>query len=477
MFNSLVFFLLSGNGAQASTYYLSDVGIRAMGRGGAFVAGADDISAQWYNPSALTRIHGTHFQFDVMGVKQQVYFDRLDYPGEGPIVDGNPTDLMTAPIRNTALPLPIPHLGFIHDFGNPNLTVLIGFTSPYATDIKFPEGGAQRYSLEDSLVIHTFTGPAIAYKVKPWLSIGFGTSWNYMIVGQSMQVALQTPFAPCDGQTEDPQCDIGFEAFTKDAKMFTWNLSATVESMDKRFAGALMFQPKIKYDATGWLKADFSNNIFYENGTILSETSEDDHVTLTASLPMIIRSGLLFRPKPTVEVELSAIYEGWSTLQSLDVQNVNMTIEMTEFLGDAEITDDISLPTNFTDSYSLRLGWDWDLSQIWNLRQGVLYESTGLKQAFMNPALVDRDKIGLGLGASWSPNPKWTLDTAFFGASMGSWEVNDSKTRQISVYVDPFGEEGAKVVDGRPIANGTYRSSSWLGGLSLTHHFGQQDQW
>ena len=75
MFNSLVFFLLSGNGAQASTYYLSDVGIRAMGRGGAFVAGADDISAQWYNPSALTRMHGTHFQFDVMGVKQQIYFD------------------------------------------------------------------------------------------------------------------------------------------------------------------------------------------------------------------------------------------------------------------------------------------------------------------------------------------------------------------------------------------------------------------
>ena len=67
-----------------------------------FVAGADDTSAQWYNPSALTRIHGSHFQIDLMGVKQEMYFDRQDYPGNGPKVDGNPTDLITDPIRNGA---------------------------------------------------------------------------------------------------------------------------------------------------------------------------------------------------------------------------------------------------------------------------------------------------------------------------------------------------------------------------------------
>ena len=102
MLSSLVPFLCFTNTTEASTYYMSDVGIRAMGRGGAFVAGADDISAQWYNPSALTRIHGSHFQIDLMGVKQEMYFDRQDYPGNGPKVDGNPTDLITEPIRNGA---------------------------------------------------------------------------------------------------------------------------------------------------------------------------------------------------------------------------------------------------------------------------------------------------------------------------------------------------------------------------------------
>ena len=155
------------------------------------------------------------------------------------------------------------------------MTVLLGFTTPYATDISYPKGGPQRYSLEDSIVIHTFTGPAVAYKVKPWLSLRCRYQLELYDRWSIDAGCAPSPIWPCDGTTEDPQCDIGFEAYTSDNKMFTWNLSATAESMDERFAAAIMFQPKIKYDATGWLKADFSNNLFYTNGTIISETEDD----------------------------------------------------------------------------------------------------------------------------------------------------------------------------------------------------------
>ena len=475
---SLITMTISMQLANASTYYMSDVGIRAMGRGGAFIAGADDISAQWYNPSALTRISGMHLQFDVAAVKQQIYFDRLDYPGEGQVIDGNSTDLVTDPITNEALPLPIPHFAFIHDFGIKDLTVLIGFTTPYATGLKFPTGGAQRYSLEDSVVIHTYTGPAVAYQVTPRLSLGFGTSWNYMVVGQSLQVSLQIPNSVCDGQTENPECDIGFDVLTKDPAMFTWNAAATIESLDKRFAGAFMFQPKISVDATGTLAGDFRNNFFHEQGLIKSEVVRDDFVTLNIELPMILKGGVLFRPRYDFEIELAGTFEQWSVLQTLDIQNVDMKIELTELIGDTEITDDISLPTNFKDSFSVRLGWDWDLSKIWNVRQGFLYESTGLKLQYMNPSLIDRQKFGLGLGASWSPNPKWTIDSALFGALMGTWETINSKSKQIAVLVDPFnGAPEASVVTGRDISDGSYRSSNWIGGVSITHHFGQTAKW
>src|SRR5580692_5885682 len=39
--------------ADASGLYFSDRGMRPLGRGGAFVAGADDLGAIWYNPAGI----------------------------------------------------------------------------------------------------------------------------------------------------------------------------------------------------------------------------------------------------------------------------------------------------------------------------------------------------------------------------------------------------------------------------------------
>src|SRR2546422_3661748 len=39
--------------APAAGLYFSDRGVRPMGRAGAFVAGADDLGAIWYNPAGL----------------------------------------------------------------------------------------------------------------------------------------------------------------------------------------------------------------------------------------------------------------------------------------------------------------------------------------------------------------------------------------------------------------------------------------
>jgi long-chain fatty acid transport protein len=43
----------SANDAHAAGFYFSDRGVRPMGRAGAYVAGADDLGALWYNPAGL----------------------------------------------------------------------------------------------------------------------------------------------------------------------------------------------------------------------------------------------------------------------------------------------------------------------------------------------------------------------------------------------------------------------------------------
>ena len=38
---------------HAAGLFTADRGVRPLGRGGAFVAGADDLGAMWYNPAGL----------------------------------------------------------------------------------------------------------------------------------------------------------------------------------------------------------------------------------------------------------------------------------------------------------------------------------------------------------------------------------------------------------------------------------------
>ena len=45
---------LHASGAGASGFFVTDRGVRPMGRAGAFVAGADDQHSIWYNPAGLT---------------------------------------------------------------------------------------------------------------------------------------------------------------------------------------------------------------------------------------------------------------------------------------------------------------------------------------------------------------------------------------------------------------------------------------
>ena len=60
--------LLLASTAQAGGYYFSDIGVRAYSRGGAFVAGADDLTALYYNPAALTRLRRGTVTLNVAGV-------------------------------------------------------------------------------------------------------------------------------------------------------------------------------------------------------------------------------------------------------------------------------------------------------------------------------------------------------------------------------------------------------------------------
>jgi long-chain fatty acid transport protein len=210
---ALLGFLLVGiaieSHAHAAGLYFSDRGVRPLGRAGAFVAGADDVHAMWYNPAGLADA-GNSFLVDAAWLNFSVDFKR-----KAQVTDAGGT------IRNYEYPsvtgttsfVPIPTLGITLKLGDADKwTFGGGINVPYGVISTFPRTqnglpAASRYSLLslDGSALLVVTGN-LAYKASKEFRIGFGLQ---SLVGK-FATSVMFNANPADrfiGAPEDPNYD------------------------------------------------------------------------------------------------------------------------------------------------------------------------------------------------------------------------------------------------------------------------------
>lgn len=475
----IVSLLLASGPAEAAGYYTSDVGVRAFSRGGAYVAGCNDLLALWYNPATLTRLGDGMVTVDVAGVDQRVWFDRQDYPGEGPLdEEGDPTDLVNPPVENEAGAFVIPHLGAASSFGLPDTVFALGFYPPYAPDYAYPADGPQRYTLIDTLVIQTFTGVSAAHRIADRLSIGGGVSWNLLRVEQGL--AVRIPQNPSDPNAiEDPQYDVRFDLEGSDSFAIGWNLGLLYEPPSNDWAVGLMMQAPTRFDAQGSMQADFSENYFRTHetfGIVDADIVRDELVAFEVSMPLILKAGALVRPIDTLEIELAAVWEGWSVIDQVTITQVDLVVPIDEESGvaqamqleDIEITEDVILPAGYEDAWSVRLGGEYRLTEDITVRAGGMYETSAIPERTQGVGLMDGDKWGYGLGATVRPLERLHADIGWFQSFIPERTITGSELESITLDW-----QTGELVDGRNVGDGVLRSHASLLGMGVSYAFGK----
>src|SRR5687767_3847057 len=104
---------LGSSNAGAGGLYFSDRGVRPMGRAGAFVAGADDLGAVWYNPAGLADAKtGLLTDFAVLRFS-------ADFTRELRIVDADDTVryVKSPTVSGTSPIIPFPTIAGSYNFG------------------------------------------------------------------------------------------------------------------------------------------------------------------------------------------------------------------------------------------------------------------------------------------------------------------------------------------------------------------------
>ena len=132
--------MLCATEAQAAGLFYSDRGVRPLGRGGAFVAGADDLGAIYYNPagivdagsSALVDASWLHFTASYQRVAPVRQID----PNTGQVV--RTYDQTFDSVQGTTPVLPIPTLAGSYAI-NKDLVIAAGVYAPYSALTTYPE--------------------------------------------------------------------------------------------------------------------------------------------------------------------------------------------------------------------------------------------------------------------------------------------------------------------------------------------------
>jgi long-chain fatty acid transport protein len=436
--------------AWAGGYFLVPRGARNLGRGGASVASAADMTAFWVNPARLAHLRGVQLHTDVGLGLWQIQFQRATDPDIDP--RGFPES------RNIAPPLASPSLFGGWDAGQDWFEASLGVYGPYAGDLGFSAAGPQRYSLVYMNMLEITYQLAVAFRPLDWLAIGAAFQVHDVQVTQTIMLSAYTgvnALSRRESGSDEIYSEIEAAGHFNPSGLFGIWFGPT-EWLDFGIAAQLPVNVKAK----GQVSVDLPS----DNALLRDAWVDGDQVRLSFALPTIVRGGLAVRLPRRVEVELNVAAEFWRPHRDLAVELDDVAVRDVE--GGLDLTmDDITIAQDWQTSLSLALGAEWEaLPQRLRVRGGAYYDSGAVPDHTLSVAWVDSNKVGLSLGLSvefW----KMGLDLAYSHVFFLPRKINDSEVTQINP-IRPEEPELAAIV-----GNGTYRSSLDVIAASLRAQF------
>ncbi|MBX3227606.1 MAG: outer membrane protein transport protein [Labilithrix sp.] len=454
--------------AHASGMYTSERGVRPLARGGAFVAGADDLGAITYNPAGLSDAR-TALLLDLAWVNVSTTFTRRSIVTDSA---GNPTTLTSPPVDGATPFLPIPTLAGSYSPGNGMFTFAAGVHAPYASLSKYPatladgQPAPSRYSLvslEGSVLANV--GAYVAFKPIEELRIGAGFE---ALVGE-LQSDLIFSASPQDrllAAPESPEYDARAKLKTKPIFAPSAHFGVTAVPHPNIRLGAAFHLP-YRIDVPAELNVTLPRAAAFDTA---SQTGNG--VRVKTDLPATFRAGIEVRPLRDVRVEAAYVREFWNVHRSLDITPTSLSFSgITGFPSPFNVPP-VSIPRNFQASNSFRLGGEVTVLQRerapvgLDLRGGVNYETSAVPTDYQTPLTTDLSHVTIGIGAGVRPMPGLRIDV-LFAHLFGFSEDVDPATAKVSA-VNPLRGNPVTPV---PINAGKYEQSANIIGLGATYQF------
>jgi len=415
--------------AHAGGMFVGTHGARPTARGGAFVAGADDLNAIYYNPAGVVLSHpdgeGWSILFDAGLVLQNVGYTRNDAGIDRPTVYSDGGVIGGAPLI-------IPQLAFARKWAKPwgGLAIGMGLWIPYTGLTRYPEGSydteenrrqvpdtsPQRYQLiglhEGSITRATLMAvlnPVVSFSLLgDKLQLGVGP--QLMLLWFRARMMLNgCPQVMCAPENPDYDALVVAQAF---APVPSLNLGAIYRPIEMLKVGLAFQLPFFVRSATGTVDTRLPVNELFDGASV-----EGRNASLSMNLPPVLRLGVeLTTWQKRLHIELAYTAEFWSIQDRVvvtpqDVSLVNVKGFDTYKLGT------VSIDRQMQTTHAVHLGLEATLWKYIGARLGGMFESGAMPDATFTVLSPDSNKGMISLGA-FVPSVKfasadWRFDLGY----------------------------------------------------------------
>lgn len=391
--------------SSAAGFRLPDQDTAAMGMGGAFVGQADNPSAVWYNPAGITQLDGTRVSVGVLAIYPVMNHENMN----------GTTDVSE---RNVFLPVQL----FATDKVNDRVSLGLGITSPFGLSTNWSDSSATSNVATLSRVKTIDINPNIAYKINDGLSVAAGV--DYMILQATMNKLL--PIGNALFRLNGDGTGLGANAGVKYNATDQLNLGLSYRS-----------RVKIKVDGTAEVGAPLG----------LSNSAQTEII-----LPDLIQFGASYKATEKLTLNADLDYTWWSTYDRLVIKS-NTILFLSSGTTDTSIDE-----KDWKNTWAIRIGGQYKLSEQWKLRAGYVYDQSPVPSDRFDTRVPDADRQGITIGTGYTSG-NITIDASYMYLHFKNRTISNSIAGQ------PSGSAPIASLDG------TYKSVGHLAGITVAYKF------
>jgi long-chain fatty acid transport protein len=404
---AIISIFLGLNQAFAGGFQLNEHGAKAMGMGGAFTSIANDASAIYWNGAGLTQLWGTNF---ILG--STLIAPASTFRGVNPQITEYKTQSQNF--------FPV-HFFAAHRINN-DFAVGLGFTSPFGLGTQWDDNWVGKYlALKTSLQVFTIS-PVVAYQIIDGLSVSAAFVYSFA----SVEITRKNPQTPFEG-------DAFVQLKGNENAAFGYNLGLMYKPI-KELSFGVSFHSQIKYDFKGTATSTGAQQLI-DAGQL-----PNGDITATLKTPLNLAFGVSYDVIPQLKISADFQYVGWSSYDTLKVTFTNLP--------------DLASPRLYDDSYILRFGAEYNVTNQFGILAGIYYDKNPVKPEYLNPSLPDANRLGFSFGIDYKFTDHLSASASYLFIRASQLTVSNSQESYTEGFT-PF--------------NGTYNSYAHLAALSISY--------